>query len=95
MKLQALCTLHAVLLIWVHAWRGVSAEAVHHSLRLRTRPHYHWSTGNSTDTLEPQAGSSAGARQRAQKEPVPYLGLGLCAQVDLPVRACRGTAGKR
>lgn len=73
MELQAICTLHAVLLICLYAWRGVSAEAVHHSLQLRTRPHLHRSTGNSTDTLEPQAGPSAGGRQGARKEPVPHL----------------------
>ena len=73
MKLQALCILHAVLWICMLAWRGVSAEAVHHSLQLRTRPHYHRSTGNDTDTLEPQAGPSAGVRQGAQKEPTDHL----------------------
>ena len=57
MKPQALCTLHAVLVICLHARYRVSAEAVHRSLQLLARPHHHRSTRNHTNALEPQAGS--------------------------------------
>ena len=73
MGLRALCTLHAILVMSVHAWCGVSAEAVHHSLQLRTRLHHHRSTRNDTDALEPQAGSlcwvPAGRTEGARASP--------------------------